>query len=129
MSGAKPRNGNAGAMKWTPLEPAASWEIAALIRELQAEPFTEKDAGIPESYLVKMRRDGVANHADTKQRLDALAENNTAIVALIKAYGPHAKTRTLKSVSAARVWCFPQWVLDPLFAAERPREWRRQALH
>jgi hypothetical protein len=27
-----------------------------------------------------------------KQRLDQLAENNTAIVTLIKAYGRHAKT-------------------------------------
>ena len=27
-----------------------------------------------------------------KQRLDQLAENNTAIVTLIKAYSPHAKT-------------------------------------
>lgn len=27
-----------------------------------------------------------------KQRLDQLAENNTAVVTLIKAYSPHAKT-------------------------------------
>jgi len=27
-----------------------------------------------------------------KQRLDQLAENNTAIVTLVKAYAPHAKT-------------------------------------
>jgi hypothetical protein len=57
----------------------------------QARP--ETGAGILESYLVKIRRDGVATHADMKQRLDTLAENNTAIVALIKAYAPHAKTR------------------------------------
>ena len=37
-------------------------------------------------------RDGVAKYADMKQRLDQLAENNTTIVALLKAYGPHAKT-------------------------------------
>jgi hypothetical protein len=62
-----------------------------LIQELQAEPFTEKDSGILESYLAKIRRDGVARHADMKQRLDQLAENNTAIVTLIKAYSPYAK--------------------------------------
>jgi hypothetical protein len=67
-------------------------ENQALIKELQAEPFTEKDSGILESYLAKVRRDGVAKHADMKQRLDELAENNTAIVTLIKAYSPHAKT-------------------------------------
>jgi hypothetical protein len=64
----------------------------ALIKELQTEPFTEKDSGILESFLAKIRRDGVAKHADMKQRLDQLAENNTAIVTLIKAYAPHAKT-------------------------------------
>ena len=45
-----------------------------------------------ESYLAKIRRDGVAKHADMKQRLDQLAESNTAIVTLIKAYAPQAKT-------------------------------------
>jgi hypothetical protein len=63
-----------------------------IIQELQAEPFTEKDSGILESYLAKIRRDGIPKHADMKQRLDTLAENNTAIVTLIKAYSPHAKT-------------------------------------
>jgi phosphomevalonate kinase len=76
------------------LEPAAALlkEDHALIAELQAEPYTEKDSAILESYLAKIRRDGVAKHTDMKQRLDTLAENNTAIVTLIKAYGPHAKT-------------------------------------
>jgi hypothetical protein len=63
-----------------------------LIKELQAVPFAEPDAGISASYLAKIRRDGVAKHADLKQRLDQLAENNTAIVTLIKAYSPQAKT-------------------------------------
>ena len=56
----------------------------ALIKELQADPSTEKDARILASYLAEIRRDGVAKHADMKQRLDQLAENNTAIVTLIK---------------------------------------------
>jgi hypothetical protein len=76
------------------LEPIAALlkENQALLKELQAEPFTEKDSGVLESYLAKTRRDGVAKHADMKQRLDQLAENNTAIVTLIQAYAPHAKT-------------------------------------
>src|SRR6202042_1733644 len=57
-----------------------------LMRELKSEPFRENDSGILESYLVKIRRDGVSKHADMKQRLDVLAENNTAIITLIKAY-------------------------------------------
>jgi hypothetical protein len=67
-------------------------EDQAILKELQAEPFTEKDSGILESYLAKIRRDGVAKHADMKQKLDSLAENNTAIVTLIKTYAPSAKT-------------------------------------
>jgi len=76
------------------LDPMAALlkENQALIQELQLEPFTEKDSGALESYLAKVRRDGVAKHADMKQRLDQLAENNTAIVTLIKVYSPHAKT-------------------------------------
>jgi len=64
----------------------------ALIHELQTDPFTEGESGILESYLMKTRRDGVAQHADMKQRLDQLAENDTAIVTLLKAYAPHART-------------------------------------
>jgi len=67
-------------------------EDQAILKELQAEPFTEKDAGILESYLARIRRDGVSKHADMKQKLDRLAENNTAIVTLIKAYAPQAMT-------------------------------------
>jgi hypothetical protein len=76
------------------LEPIALLlnENQALVAELQAEPFIEKDTGILASYLAKIRRDGVAKHADMKQRLDQLAETNTAIVTLIKAYAPLAKT-------------------------------------
>lgn len=67
-------------------------EDESLINELQSDSFTEPGAGILESYLAKTRRDGVPKHADMKQRLDQLAENNTAIVTLIKAYAPQAKT-------------------------------------
>jgi hypothetical protein len=76
------------------LQPIATLlkENRTLIQELQSEPYTEKDSGILESYLAKIRRDGVPKHADMKQRLDQLAENNTAIVTLIKAYAPQAKT-------------------------------------
>lgn len=51
----------------------------------------EKDSGILESYRATVRKDDVAKHAGVKQRFDQLAENNTAIVALIKTYAPLAK--------------------------------------
>jgi hypothetical protein len=76
------------------LQPIATLvkENQALLQELQAEPFIEKNSSVLESYLAKIRGDGVRDHADMKQRLDQLAENNTAIVTLIKAYAPIAKT-------------------------------------
>jgi hypothetical protein len=81
------------------LEPVAALltENSALITELQAEPYTEKDNGILESYLIKIRRDGVARNAPMKQRLDQLAENNTALVTLITAYSPHANRTAFTS--------------------------------
>jgi hypothetical protein len=76
------------------LQPIAALlkENQAILDELRAEPFTEKDSGILESYLAKIRRDGVPQHADMKQKLDALTENDTALVTLIKGYAPQAKT-------------------------------------
>jgi hypothetical protein len=52
----------------------------------------DSDSGILESYLAKIRRDGVSKHSNMKQMLDALAENNTELVTLIKAYASRAKT-------------------------------------
>jgi hypothetical protein len=63
-----------------------------IIKDLQEASISEKDSGILESYLAMIRRDGLSKHADMKQRLDTLAENNTEIVTLIKAYVPNAKT-------------------------------------
>jgi len=67
-------------------------ENQVLVKELRTDPFTETNAGILASYLAKIRRDGVAKHADMKQRLDQLAESNTAIVTLSEAYAPQART-------------------------------------
>ena len=65
----------------------------ALLIQLQSPPFAEQGAGILESYLVKLRRDGIARTSEMKQRLDTLAENNTAIATLITAYLPNARTQ------------------------------------
>jgi hypothetical protein len=62
------------------------------LNELQTQAFVESGNEVLESYLAKIRRDGVAKNAEMKQQLDQLAENNTAIVTLIKAYAPHART-------------------------------------
>jgi hypothetical protein len=72
-------------------------EDQELLKALQTDAALEKDSGILASYLAKIRADGVAKHADMKQRLDQLAENNSAIVTLINVYTPHAKTAAFKA--------------------------------
>ena len=76
------------------LEPAALLlrENEALLRELQSPPFAEQGTGIIATYLGKIRRDRVGPHAQMRQRLDRLADNNVAIVALAGAYVPHARS-------------------------------------
>jgi hypothetical protein len=73
--------------------------IAALLQEdqeqlkaLQSNAAPDKAFGILGSYLANIRSDGVPKHAEMKQRLDRLAENNAGILALIDLYAPRAKT-------------------------------------
>src|ERR1700743_3623639 len=65
-------------------------ENLRIIHALQEQPYPEKDSGILESYLIKIRRDGVARNARYKEELDDLIDNNTAIEALLGAYPRHA---------------------------------------
>lgn len=83
------------------LEPAATLLIQnqTLIKELQAEPFNEKDAGILVAYLAKIRRDGLPKHAEMKKRLEQLADNQLAIVTLLTAYAPQARTPGLAAAA------------------------------
>jgi hypothetical protein len=69
-----------------------SRKIRNSFRALQSNAALKTDPEILGSYLAKIRADGVANHADMKQRLDRLAENNSAIVALTYVCTPHVKT-------------------------------------
>src|ERR1700736_6303863 len=66
-------------------------EDQGLIQELSVAPYTEPGSGILESYLLKIRRDGMAKNAQMKQRLEALADNNTALLTLINAYSRKAR--------------------------------------
>jgi hypothetical protein len=70
----------------------------AMIRDLVKEDqellagLKSADSNILVSYLAAIRADGVPKHADAKQKLDRLAENNAGILALINVYKPLAKT-------------------------------------
>lgn len=74
-------------------------EDRQIIHELQTQPFAEDNKGILESYLMRIRTGGVPKNAEMKQRLDRLAENNAAIVTLIKVYAPHARTAAYTAAS------------------------------
>jgi hypothetical protein len=75
-------------------------EDQELLQALQTNSGLEKDSGILAAYLSKIRTDGVAKHAEMKQRLDQLAENDSAIVALINVYSPHAQTAAFSAEAA-----------------------------
>ena len=72
-------------------------EDQELLKELQKNAALETNSGILASYIAMIRADGVPKHAEMKQRLDRLAENNSAIVALISVYAPRAKTAEFKA--------------------------------
>jgi hypothetical protein len=69
---------------------------AELQRELQQARFVERGEGAIESYLAKIRRDGLPAHDDMKQKLVALARLNTEVVALADVYELHARTPALR---------------------------------
>lgn len=75
-------------------------EDQELLRTLQTDPYPDKHSAILTAYLAKIRADGVSEHAEMKQRLDRLAENNSAIVALLNVYSPHAKTAAFSAEGA-----------------------------
>jgi len=72
-------------------------ENTAITKELEAAPFAEGDNQFVSAYLIKIRRDGVPKHSDMKQRIDRIVNNNTAILALLAKYSPHARTPALKA--------------------------------
>jgi hypothetical protein len=72
-------------------------ENAAITKELEAAPYAEGDNQFVSAYLIKVRRDGVPKHSDMKQRIDRIANNDTAILALLAKYSGHARTPAFKA--------------------------------
>lgn len=71
-------------------------ENQVLLKEGQAGQPVDKGGDVLEAYLAKIRRDGVPAHSQSRQRLDRIAHNNVAIVTLMTAYGPYARTPALQ---------------------------------
>jgi hypothetical protein len=72
-------------------------EDQQLLQALKADSGTNVASNILGRYLAAIRADGLPKHAAIKQKLDSLAENNAAILALINVYSPHAKTASFKA--------------------------------
>jgi hypothetical protein len=81
------------------LEPLAALlkEDQELLQVLQADRAADKASSILGTYLAAIRADGLPKHAEMKQRLDRLAENNAGVLALINVYTPHANTAAFKA--------------------------------
>ena len=70
-----------------------------LLNELKAAGAGDSDSVLLETYLARIRADGAAQHALMKQRIDALVNNNTVIVALLARYAPRARTSAFRVAS------------------------------
>jgi hypothetical protein len=81
------------------LDPIAEMlkENEAISRELESGDYAEPGNDFVSAYLLKIRRDGVSKHADVKQRIDRVINNNTAILALLAKYSTHARTPAFKA--------------------------------
>ena len=71
-----------------------------IFQELRAPPYVEPGWGILESYLMKIRRDGVPKHAVMKQRIETLVANNQTVITLLGKYAAYAKTPQFQSEAA-----------------------------
>jgi hypothetical protein len=72
--------------------------IAATQHSRRAQPVVARSRGLAGGADTDLY-DGVTKYADMKQRLDTLAENNTTIVALVRAYSSHATTHAFNTES------------------------------
>jgi hypothetical protein len=66
-------------------------EEQSVLAELR-RVFGEQEKDILASYLARIRQEGMIATAPIKQRLDQLAENNAAMIVLLRLYAPHAVT-------------------------------------
>lgn len=67
-------------------------ENRSILAGLQSQGNAASESAILESYLSRIRSDGVPRNSAMKQQIDRLVNNNTVIVALLSRYAPHART-------------------------------------
>ena len=70
-----------------------------IFNDLKTEGMLGSDADLLETYLASIRKDGAAKHATTTHAIDALANNNIAIVTLLERYVPRARTPAFQAAA------------------------------
>ena len=70
-----------------------------LIDSLTHDGMADSESALLDTYLQRIRTDGVPKHSAMKQRIDTLVNNNTVIVALLSKYATHARTPAFKSAA------------------------------
>ena len=71
-----------------------------MYNELSTERYAEPGWGILESFLVRIRRDGVAKHSVMKARIETLTGNNQTVLTLLTKYASYVRTESFKIESA-----------------------------
>lgn len=65
----------------------------AIYEELTGSEYSEPNVGgVLETYLFRIRRDGVSSHPVMRERINTLVKNNNHIVALLQSYQGHTFT-------------------------------------
>ena len=67
-----------------------------IIDGLRTDGLAESESAILVSYMNRIRHDGVPKNGVMKQRIDALVNNNTMILAYLSKYASHARTPAFK---------------------------------
>jgi hypothetical protein len=91
------RAGNGACTADAELQPIATLlaENRQLVAELTTNAQVESESAMLESYLARIRRDGVPAHSAVKRRIDSLVDNNTVLLALLAKCVPHARSPQL----------------------------------
>lgn len=74
-------------------------ENKSIYDELSVEPYSELGWGILDSYLIKIRRNGVSRNSYMKNQIDKMVNNNEAILTLLRNYT--IKSEELRKQTAA----------------------------
>jgi hypothetical protein len=70
-----------------------------IVESLRKAEGVDTESQILPAYLALVRKDGVPKHADLKQQIDMLVNNNTTIVALLTRYAEHGADASFRAAA------------------------------